>query len=491
MATNILKPDSTKKNYVYQFLYQVVTLVLPLAVSPYLTRRLGSNALGTYTYTYSIAFYFALFGMLGINKHGQRIISQRRHDIIKLRSTFWSLYIVHFITAFISLIAYVCYLIFYCNEDQTIALIQAIYVVASLFDLTWVFFGLEKFKIVTTRNLIVKILNAACIFGFVKSKNDIVIYTLIMVGTACAGHIVVVPQVIKSIPPIKPCRSDYKEHVKPLFTLFGAVLAASLYTIFDKTLLGILLSKDDVAFYEYSDKIINIPKNFIAICGTVMFPRACRFAADEDFRGMNSVFKKTIMITSFIGFGAFWGLMAVADQFATLYYGNDFAVCGDIMQMMCPLILIIGIGDALRQIFIFPMKMDMKIVKILFVNAAINLVISISLIPLLGVGGVVLGTIGAELFGLIAEINLTKQWIEIRQIFTTCLAFLIVGIIMFFVIRAMMLFRSGGWGSLLVQIIGGALAYCMCSYAYLYLFDKSSYRSLLNFQKSFFNKLKR
>ena len=34
-----------------QFLYQGVTLVIPLIISPFLTRTLGSNALGVYTYT--------------------------------------------------------------------------------------------------------------------------------------------------------------------------------------------------------------------------------------------------------------------------------------------------------------------------------------------------------------------------------------------------------------------------------------------------------
>lgn len=88
MKHNLLQPDSVKKNFAFQIIYQVVILVIPLIVSPYLTRTMGSIALGTYTYTYSIAYYFVVFAMLGINKHGQRIIAQRRNDSEKLRTTF-------------------------------------------------------------------------------------------------------------------------------------------------------------------------------------------------------------------------------------------------------------------------------------------------------------------------------------------------------------------------------------------------------------------
>ena len=90
MKHNLLQPDSVKKNFAFQIIYQVVILVIPLIVSPYLTRTMGSIALGTYTYTYSIAYYFVVFAMLGINKHGQRIIAQRRNDSEKLRTVLYT-----------------------------------------------------------------------------------------------------------------------------------------------------------------------------------------------------------------------------------------------------------------------------------------------------------------------------------------------------------------------------------------------------------------
>lgn len=489
MNQDLLKSDSVKKNYLFQFLYQVVTLVLPLVVSPYLTRILGGTALGTYTYTFSVAYYFVMFAMLGINQHGQRVISQRRNDLSKLRLTFWSLCFVHFLASIVSIIAYVCYTLFLFKSDQTVVWIQTIYVASSIFDFTWLFYGLEKFKIVTIRNMIIKLINAFCIFMFVKSRNDINTYTLIMTATSCAGHIVMIPQVISSIPPIRFKWNDIREHFRPLFTLFAAALAASLYTIFDKTLLGILATKKDVAFYEYSDKIINIPKTFISICGTVMFPTACRFAANHDFLGLNRVLRKAITIAFCIGFGSCFGLLAIADQFAVLYYGDEFSVCGGIIQMMSPLILIVGIGDALRAIYIYPLKMDIQIVKILFINAGINLLLSSVLIPILGVEGAIIGTFSAEVFGFTAEFCLVRKYVQISQAVKTCLAFTIIGLIMFAFVKFIGTHLTMSWISMLIQIIAGALIYGACAVVYFYFFDKDTFENVRRLLTSLLVKL--
>ena len=146
MRNNLLKPDSSKKNFVFQFAYQFVILVIPLIVSPYLTRTLGGTSLGIYSYTNSIAYYFVVFAMLGIDKYGQRIISQRRNDIINLRKTFWSLYAVHFIASIFALSGYLTYVFFICKSDITVAFVQTIYVASAVFDLTWLFYGLEKLR---------------------------------------------------------------------------------------------------------------------------------------------------------------------------------------------------------------------------------------------------------------------------------------------------------------------------------------------------------
>ena len=53
--------SSIKKNFFYQMIYQVLIIILPFITSPYIARVIGANGLGTYSYSYSIAYYFVLF----------------------------------------------------------------------------------------------------------------------------------------------------------------------------------------------------------------------------------------------------------------------------------------------------------------------------------------------------------------------------------------------------------------------------------------------
>ena len=67
---------SVKKNIVYSFAYQILAFIIPLVTSPYISRTLGADRLGVYTYTYSIAYYFMMVVMLGIENYGTRSIAK-------------------------------------------------------------------------------------------------------------------------------------------------------------------------------------------------------------------------------------------------------------------------------------------------------------------------------------------------------------------------------------------------------------------------------
>ena len=49
----------------YNLLYEVFMLIVPIAVTPYVSRTLGENASGQYSYMFSIVTYFTLFAALG------------------------------------------------------------------------------------------------------------------------------------------------------------------------------------------------------------------------------------------------------------------------------------------------------------------------------------------------------------------------------------------------------------------------------------------
>ena len=480
----MIKKRSITNNFILQFLYRILIYVSPLVVSPYLTRVIGDKGLGIYQYSYTVAYYFVLFAMLGIEKYGQRLIATSVSDPVKLRKNFWSLYCLHFCISLVSIFLFILLVTFFVRDDKLIFYIQTVYVASAVFDITWFFQGIEDFKSVVIRNSLIKLFEGVAIFTLVKTSNDLWLYTLIASGAWLLGQLAMLPQAFRIAEPIRFSKREVIQHIKPLLILSAAVIAVSLYTVFDKTLLGLMTTKENVAFYEYSNKIINIPKMFIAVIGTVLFPRACKLAYEDDIAGLKKYMTYSVIVTAMIGFVSVWGLMATANAVAIIYYGKDFAVCGTVIKALSPNILIIELGGILRMQYLIPKKKDKEYTICICLNAVINLILSISLIPVCGIYGAIIGTTAAEIFGLVYQMWLSKEVLLWRDLIREIIPFCLIGLIMYLVLMIMDAFMAMSIVTLLLQVITGAVLFFVLTACYLMTFRKDFGSLLLNKAKS-------
>ena len=97
---------SIAKNYIYNLIYQMLTILLPLITTPYLSRVLGSENIGIYGYTFSIVTYFVLFGSLGLSMYGQREIAYNMNNKTNRSKVFWEIIIVRCITILLSILVF-------------------------------------------------------------------------------------------------------------------------------------------------------------------------------------------------------------------------------------------------------------------------------------------------------------------------------------------------------------------------------------------------
>ena len=451
--------QSLAKNFLYQFIYQGLIFIIPLIVSPYLTRVIGKMGLGIYTYINSIAYYFIILANLGISRHGQRIISQKYGKEEELRKAFWSLLFLHFLISLLSAALYFIFVFTCVKDNKDIYIIEGIYVASAIFDITWFFWGMENFKSVAIKNTVIKIMECIFIFSCVHSSTDLWKYALISALSIFLGQVAMIPQACSIARPVRFSRTDLFQHMKPLLMFSISVIAVSMYTIFDKVLLGFMMTKDNVALYEYSNKIINIPKVVLSVIGTVMFPKACKMAELKEFEKQKKYIYLSFIITSFLGMASIFGIFAIADEFVIIYYGNQFAECGEIIKIFAPLIFIIGAGDIIRTQYLIPNKMDKEFNMCILMNAIINIVLSMSLIPLWGIYGAVIGTISAEIFGFIYQIKLSKTYIMYGEIVKSCFPFLIIGGIMYMIMNLLSEIVQKSVIGMMIKIFIGALVY--------------------------------
>jgi len=465
-----MKKQGIKKNFIYQFLYKLIVLVIPLVLSPYLTRTLGDTALGTFTFVNSIAYYFLIFAMLGISRYGQRLISASSKE--EIGKNFYSLLTLHAIVSLISIVLYFAFVFFAPLDDKIIYYIEGLYVASALFDVTWLFYGLENFKNVVIRDLIVKIVECILIFVFVKSASDLWIYTLITAGGLLIGNAVIIPAAIRNIKYQHFSWNDCIKHIRPLFLLFISVVAVSLYTVFDKTILGIMSTKENVAYYAYAEKLVNIPKTILNIIGIVIFPRACKLVSDGNDDALQPLFKKAVFIEFLMGSAFVFGIISIAQPLAIIYYGESFSATGPIIAVLSPLILIIGFGELLRSIFVLPLKKDKYYVLIYSISAAINVIVSVVLTLFFDVYGVVIGTLLAEIVGFICQFVICRKHINVVVILKEALPFVGIGVLMFLSIKLFDSFLEISLQNLIIEIFIGATVYLLLAGLYVFVFKK-------------------
>lgn len=418
--------------------------------------------------------------MLGIARNGQRIISENANDNIKLRKAFWSLFVVHIIASTISIILYSIFVVVFIKSDAVVFRIEILYVASALFDITWLFYGLENFKSVVIKNTLIKIFECALVFLFVKSPNDLGVYTFINAFSILISQAIMIPQAIKVFRPIGFSKDDAVKHIKPLLIFSISVIASFMYTVFDKTLLGIMSTKENVAFYEYSNRIVSVPKTIIGVTGTVMFPRACRLAAEGNIIGQRQYIKYSYFITSFLGMASLFGLIGISDVFSVLYYGESFRICGKIIVYMAPLIYIVGAGDIIRTQYMIPNHMDKQFNICIIFNAIINLILSVLLIPLIGVFGAVAGSVSAEIFGLIVQLFICRRFVKIKEILNELIPFILIGGVMLLCIKYIDNISSISLFGLMSKLLVGIFVYCILTAIYILGFRKDIKDAVIN-----------
>lgn len=459
--------STLKKNILYNTLYQVLIVIIPLITAPYLSRVLDADGVGQYSYTYAIANYFVLFAMLGLTNYGNREIAACGDNSEKRSQTFSSIYAMQAIWAFGLTLLYAIYVLLFVEKYRIIALIQIIYVSSAVLDINWLFFGLEKFKLTIIRNFAVKIGTFICIFLFVKNGGDVWKYTLIMAAGTMVSQLCMWIYVPRFIQIRRVSFAEIRQHIKPNIVLFVPVLSYSIYKIMDKIMLGNMADVSAVGLYEYAEKIVNLPLGFIAAFGTVMLPRMSSLAALGDKEKINNYVGKSSKYVTLIAAAMAFGLMSVGDVFAPLYYGSAFAVSGTLIQLLAITLIPISWANIIRTQFLIPTHRDNIYLLSTVSGAVVNLVINILLIPRYSYYGAAIGTIAAEFSVVVIQITGTRKEFQYGTQFKGVFPYIAFGIAMFAVLSLLKIRMAVSWINLGILIGLGAILYSGLSILYL------------------------
>lgn len=456
--------NSIKKNFLYNAFYNVLTLILPLITTPYISRIMGAERIGIYSYAYSVAYYFGLFILLGLNNYGNRTIAGVRDDKEKLSKTFWSIYVMQLFLGIMIVAIYLLYCAFIA-QNQLMALIQLIYLISVMLDINWFFFGLEQFKLTVTRNTIIKVLTVTSILYFVKSVDDLYIYAMIMVSGPLISQLYLWLFLRKYISFSKISWNDIIKHIIPNLTLFIPVIAVSLYTTMSKILLGLMSNMIEVGFFESANKLTIIPTTAITALGTVMLPRVSNMVASGHHQKTMQYLQKSLIISVFLSVPISLGISAVSKEFVPFFYGKGFDKC----QLLIPILVLSSIflswGNVIITQYLIPYKKDKIYIKSVFLAAIFNILINILLIPMFQSIGAAIGSLFAEITVCSYQTFKVRKELKIKLYLKQSLPFVISGTIMYVIVIFIPFFHSYLM-TIIIKVLVGAIVYLMLSGLY-------------------------
>lgn len=463
------------KNYLYNLSYQILVLILPLITVPYISKVLGAAGVGDFSFTYANVQYFVILGMIGITLYGNRQIAYVRENSEKLKNTFYSIYTLQAITVSISFILYLIFVfVFNNNEYKWLYMMQGINIIAALFDISWFFMGIEKFKETVTRNTLVKLVSLACIFIFVKTPEDTIKYTAILGLSSLIGNLtfwIYIPKVIgfKNIKVYK-----LKLHLKSVLALFVPQIAVHIYLLLDRTMLGIITNTVQVGYYENSQKMINMALNITGALTIVMMPKIANTFAKGDIKKVKYYIKNSFFFVNALGIPLMFGLMGISKELSPWFFTAKFVGIDKLIIVSSITILLMSWSKVIGSQFLIPLNKNKEYTISVSLGALVNFSLNLFILKKFGAMGACISTIISEFTVTSVQLYFMKEFIKLKELINPVLLFIPAGAIMYIVVRIIGNIMGGGILTNLVQATSGALVYFIIIELFYRIFKKQS-----------------
>lgn len=350
---------------------------------PYITRILGKEALGINSFGQAIAGYFVLLGNLGITIYGAKAIAERRDDKNGKQHKFSECITYQF---FFNVIAIFLYNIWALFQGDDIYFLFNLLILTSMTDLSWAYTGMERFDLIAVRNLVIKILGTLFVFFFVKQPRDFSLFIIIQQGILLVSNVVFWLELnkLEIIPRFSSLTISLRNIFKPAIMVFIPSVFTSLYLSLNKVMLGYLSSIDEVAIYDYPNRLVRVGITFIGILGTVIMPRLAYLHHNQLKQEYQNKVKDLFRYSLLISIPSFFVLELIALPLCNMFFSESFVGADMVIKIVAPTLITSGLSLYVIYVSLDKMRIFLNSVAI---GALVSFVLNILLMPQYGAMG--------------------------------------------------------------------------------------------------------
>ena len=408
---------SIARNYFYNLILQVSGIIIPFITVPYVTRVLDPQGVGIVSFTGSIVQYFTLFAALGMSIYGSRTIAYIRNDREKINETFWELFYIKLITTLLTTVVYLIIVFAISASYKVVYYVQSLNLIAVGFDISYFFTGIEDFKKVSLRSIIIKIISVVAIFLFVKTANDYVLYALISILGTLIGQVVLWAYLPEYIRIKKINYANLREHLLGMFKLFVPMIAIEVYTVLDKTMIGLINNEAEVAYYDYAQRIVKMSLMLITSLGTVMIPRVSNLVSSGYKDQVDEYAKKVFDFYTYGSVFLMVAFLSTMPTFVPMFFGQKFLKVKDLIMVISPILLFISWSNLFGMQLFVPFKLENFLTLSVVAGAVINFFLNLFLIPRYNSYGASIASVIAEFCVTLVQLLVVRKLIDVRYLF--------------------------------------------------------------------------
>ena len=462
--------QSVKVNYILNLINTGTQMLFPLITFPYVCRVIEADGIGQINFFQSIISYISLFTCLGIPMYAIREIARDRSDVVKMNRTAMEILLLHSMLTLVgyAIVAILCLTVPQIQVNIPLFLILSLTIFFTAIGCEWFYQGIEDFKYITIRGLIIKTVSVVLLFIFVKSKTDLLYYGCYTVFGVLGGNIFNFFRLRKYFHRENIIFSELhiKRHVKPVLKVFSFSVVTSIYLQLNTVLLGFLKNALAVGYFAAATKVMQMLLTMSACLGSVMMPRASHLIAENKEDEFNRLIQKSYDFTLAIALPMTIGLIFCAPSLITALCGVKFEHSILPSQIIAPIILMVAISNVFGIQVLFP-KGKINIVTLCCgIGAVADLILNLCLIPLFSYIGTSIAYLGAEVATTVSMYFIGRRYIPIIYFKKSHLTYALGCVVMAFALYGLSLLQLPTFTILLLQGCCGVLAYfiilCIC-----------------------------
>lgn len=462
--------QSVKVNYILNLINTGTQMLFPLITFPYVCRVIEADGIGQINFFQSIISYISLFTCLGIPMYAIREIARDRSDVVQMNRTAMEILLLHAMLTLVgyAIVAILCLTVPQIQVNIPLFLILSLTIFFTAIGCEWFYQGIEDFKYITIRGLIIKTVSVVLLFIFVKSKTDLLYYGCYTVFGVLGGNIFNFFRLRKYIHRENIIFSELhiKRHIKPVLKVFSFSVVTSIYLQLNTVLLGFLKNALAVGYFAAATKVMQMLLTMSVCLGSVMMPRASHLIAENKEAEFNRLIQKSYDFTLAIALPMTIGLIFCAPSLITALCGVKFEHSILPSQIIAPIILMVAISNIFGIQVLFP-KGKINIVTLCCgIGAVADLILNLCLIPFFSYIGTSIAYLGAEVATTVSMYFIGRKYIPIIYFKKSHLTYALGCIVMALALYGISLLQLPTLTILLLQGCCGVLAYfiilCIC-----------------------------